>query len=869
MNKAAVLDLVPDKEHDTKPSATAVKAQDKGRSMALIRASRDGHEAVSRLLIDKEAEELIWALRMGHEAVARLLIEKGVDVDVRDGSGSTGLILASQGGHEAVARLLIDKGAEVNARNDFGATALIWALRNGHEAVARLLIDKGADVEARDGSGSTGLIWASQGGHEAVARLLIEKGVDVDVRDGSGSTGLILASQGGHEAVARLLIDKGADVEARDGSGSTALIWASQGGHEAVARLLIEKAADILPDHALGLHHSATMVLHPRAHNSASGFKAAPFAKAGVTTEDDFSDMETAPAGGALAKNPTLPTPDPPDSHRRWDLRPENHPSDGADPSPRSYQPHVQPTSENEPPPWPAWDTLQRPRHTNGPCHSTTPPPGEIEQEPMAHVGEARSGDQKASDGDQPDDPPLPTAARRDSTECALDSPREDLSGEEMCIEIESLSISEISEDEFIQAPDPDNATSRFIDAAAHRLLGEYRRAIVFPSAAETATRIISPGTHQGTSQATTSPELSRHPHQHLPGPRCKGKRAKKGQGQDSDDEESQGQQPKKQKINATTEGKPTLLLACPFWKLDSQVHDRCFKLILGNASRVKQHLLRKHSPNFYCQRCHAIFPNEETLGQHIQVQIVTCPHREYSFPQITYQQRLQLSTKSKTDLSEADRWFAIWDIIFPGQPRPSSPYIDAELSEDLCRFREFAESDGPDIMTTEMQRSLQMSEIPAEQTTAILRQVISRCIMLLFERWPAGRPPHPQPGDAAPSSATAMPSESPPAGSSGVQSSSNSIPAMHRETPTSSVVSLDRNAMMPGNAQQEEPFVAVPTCEAQYAELSDGFQIQEEDIRQEPWAWDQFQDIDHSSGDTEWDTEWDAEWGAEWDTRF
>jgi len=51
----------------------------------------------------------------------------------------------------------------------------------------------------------------------------------------------------------------------------------------------------------------------------------------------------------------------------------------------------------------------------------------------------------------------------------------------------------------------------------------------------------------------------------------------------------------------------------------------------------------------------------------------------------------------------------------------------------------------------------------------------------------------------------------------------------MRKETATSSAVSLDRNAMMPGNTQQEEPFVAVPTHEAQYAVPSDGFQLQGE----------------------------------------
>ncbi|KAH6848188.1 hypothetical protein B0I37DRAFT_376910 [Chaetomium sp. MPI-CAGE-AT-0009] len=98
MNNASVLDLVRDKEHDTKPSAMAVKARDSFGSMTLIQASRDGHEGMARLLTDK-----------------------GADINAQSSSGSTALILASQGGHEAVARLLIDKGADVPPSNALGS----------------------------------------------------------------------------------------------------------------------------------------------------------------------------------------------------------------------------------------------------------------------------------------------------------------------------------------------------------------------------------------------------------------------------------------------------------------------------------------------------------------------------------------------------------------------------------------------------------------------------------------------------------------------------------------------------------------------------------------------------------------------------
>ena len=197
-------------------------------------------------------------------------------------------------------------------------------------------------------------------------------------------------------------------------------------------------------------------------------------------------------------------------------------------------------TFENKTRSWLAWN-------------STNSSPGESEQDPMAHVGEACSGAQKASDGDQPDYPPLPTPARRNSPDCAMDTPEDHSSGGSS-IEIESLSVSGASDDELIWAPDPDDGISQFIDAVAHRLLGEYRRATIFPPLNEAVISTRPPATYGETPRVTNNPEPSRHPHQRLPGPHRKGKRAKKGQGQDSDDEESQRQQPKKQKVNAMTE---------------------------------------------------------------------------------------------------------------------------------------------------------------------------------------------------------------------------------------------------------------------------------------------------------------------------
>jgi ankyrin repeat protein len=52
------------------------------------------------------------ATRNGHEAVVKLLLEKGADVKSKDGVGRTPPSRAAGGVHKAVVRLLLEKGAE-------------------------------------------------------------------------------------------------------------------------------------------------------------------------------------------------------------------------------------------------------------------------------------------------------------------------------------------------------------------------------------------------------------------------------------------------------------------------------------------------------------------------------------------------------------------------------------------------------------------------------------------------------------------------------------------------------------------------------------------------------------------------------------
>ena len=130
---------------------------------------------------------LSWAAEKGHEAVVKLLLDKeGVDPDSKDNYGRTPLSWAAEKGHEAVVKLLLEKdGVDPDSKDNDGQTPLSWAAENGHEAVVKLLLDKeGVDPDSKDNYGRTPLSWAAGNGHEAVVKLLLDKdGVDPDSKD--------------------------------------------------------------------------------------------------------------------------------------------------------------------------------------------------------------------------------------------------------------------------------------------------------------------------------------------------------------------------------------------------------------------------------------------------------------------------------------------------------------------------------------------------------------------------------------------------------------------------------------------------------------------------------------------------------------
>ena len=75
----------------------------------------------------------------GVETAVKLHIRRGDDLDARDGSGATPLILAASKGHVGAVRLLLDAGADPTLVDENGMDALAHAAKSGSTETAELL----------------------------------------------------------------------------------------------------------------------------------------------------------------------------------------------------------------------------------------------------------------------------------------------------------------------------------------------------------------------------------------------------------------------------------------------------------------------------------------------------------------------------------------------------------------------------------------------------------------------------------------------------------------------------------------------------------------------------------------------------------
>jgi hypothetical protein len=104
---------------------------------------------------------------------------------------------------------LIDNGIDVNIKNNDGFTGLMLACINGHFDIVKLIVDKGADFSIANKDGNTGFHLACEYGHIEIIKVLIKQGMDINATNNEEATGLHIACEFGFLNIVKKLFDLG------------------------------------------------------------------------------------------------------------------------------------------------------------------------------------------------------------------------------------------------------------------------------------------------------------------------------------------------------------------------------------------------------------------------------------------------------------------------------------------------------------------------------------------------------------------------------------------------------------------------------------------------------------------------------------
>lgn len=188
---------------------------------------------------------LMLAAFNGNPELLRLLLDQGADSDLKNDVGNTALDYAIHGKSDECAALLINHCTYIDSPDKTNATALMYAAYYGLELSFHELIDNGADIERLDDSGSNVLMHAVLGRNENIVKELCNYKTLLDTKNNEGKNALMIAAAKGYHGSMQHLIKAGVDLGLLSDNDESALEIAIINGHDHCALLLIEAGVDL------------------------------------------------------------------------------------------------------------------------------------------------------------------------------------------------------------------------------------------------------------------------------------------------------------------------------------------------------------------------------------------------------------------------------------------------------------------------------------------------------------------------------------------------------------------------------------------------------------------------------------------------
>jgi hypothetical protein len=174
-------------------------------------------------------------------------------------------------------------------------------------------------------------------------------------------------------------------------------------------------------------------------------------------------------------------------------------------------------------------------------------------------------------------------------------------------------------------------------------------------------------------------------------------------------------------------------VLACPFYKHNPTKYRLCLtRADLRGVGDLVQHLWNSHHRPHYCPACFSEFETAAICDDHIRER--SCPLRQAPMPDgLSEEQIQQLSQLVPTpEITEAEQWYSIWDLVFPGEQAPSVPYLSSELESTICELRHFWSEKGEGVIAEFLEKqNLQDYKVRDEERNlrALHRVVLEQMI--------------------------------------------------------------------------------------------------------------------------------------------
>ncbi|XP_046342732.2 serine/threonine-protein phosphatase 6 regulatory ankyrin repeat subunit A-like isoform X2 [Haliotis rufescens] len=238
----------------------------------------------SMLLVDVSGLSLLHtAAEAGNVELAEFLLSKGkIDINTRDASGRTPVMLAAAAGHRIMFEFLTKKQCklsikdtktrgvlhyasqggnlgivqdvvyqDVNETDSYNKTPVSYCVERGHKHIFDTLFNTAGDLLLVDTDKNTLLHLASKGGNQAIVEHLLSSGMfDINAVNRDRRTPLLVAAYSGHTDICQHLIVAGADVHRQDYDGNDVVLVAAQTGNLQLAEcvLSVKKRVDFVQD---------------------------------------------------------------------------------------------------------------------------------------------------------------------------------------------------------------------------------------------------------------------------------------------------------------------------------------------------------------------------------------------------------------------------------------------------------------------------------------------------------------------------------------------------------------------------------------------------------------------------------------------